>query len=76
MPIITAPAARTQAAAGSGESVTKKDNSPAVAKTMPGRNDLVTITNGTNTMTVKFKKAEPLLASQGYTLVTGKGTSV
>ncbi len=64
-----------QAAAGSGESVRKKDKTPIMAKTMPGRNDLVTITNGTNTMTVKYKKAEPLLLSGGYTLVTEKGTS-
>ncbi len=64
-----------QAAAGSDESINKKDNSPVVAKTAPGRNDLVTITNGTNTMTMKFKKAESLLASEGYTLVDQKGTS-
>jgi preprotein translocase subunit SecA len=36
-----------------------------------GRNDIVTITNGTQTQTVKYKKAEPLLA-QGWTVVENK----
>jgi preprotein translocase subunit SecA len=30
---------------------------------VPGRNDVVTITNGTETMQVKYKKAEPLLGN-------------
>lgn len=34
-----------------------------VTEQMPGRNDLVTITNGTETREVKFKKAEPLLGA-------------
>ena len=36
---------------------------PRVAEQMPGRNDMVTITNGTETKQVKFKKAEPLLGA-------------
>ncbi len=36
---------------------------PARATERPGRNDQVTITNGTETKTLKYKKAEPLLAS-------------
>lgn len=34
-----------------------------------GRNELVTITDGTKTETMKYKKAEPLLANGGWTLV-------
>ncbi len=34
-----------------------------------GRNEFVTITNGTDTETMKFKKAEPLLASQEWKVV-------
>lgn len=34
-----------------------------------GRNDFVTITNGTDTETMKFKKAEPLLASGEWKVV-------
>jgi len=39
-----------------------------VSVVTPNRNDLVTITDGTTTQTVKYKKAEPLL-SEGWTLV-------
>lgn len=35
----------------------------------PGRNDKVTITNGTETREMKFKKAEPLIASGEWSLV-------
>jgi preprotein translocase subunit SecA len=35
-----------------------------------GRNDRVTITNGTETTSMKFKKAEPLLASGGWRIVS------
>ena len=34
-----------------------------------GRNEFVTITNGTDTETMKFKKAEPLLASGEWQVV-------
>ncbi len=36
---------------------------PRVAEIAPGRNDVVTITNGTETLQVKYKKAEPLLGN-------------
>jgi hypothetical protein len=36
---------------------------PRVAAATPGRNDMVTITNGTETETVKYKKAEERLAA-------------
>jgi preprotein translocase subunit SecA len=36
---------------------------PRVVEALPGRNDVVTITNGTETREVKFKKAEPLLGN-------------
>jgi preprotein translocase subunit SecA len=48
-----------------GESKT----TPRVAETLPGRNDIVTITNGTKTESMKYKKAEPLLA-EGWQLVS------
>ncbi|MDR3570894.1 MAG: preprotein translocase subunit SecA [Candidatus Pacebacteria bacterium] len=40
-------------------------------KKEPGRNDKVTITNGTETMEMKYKKAEPLLKSGQWRLVEG-----
>ncbi len=46
----------------------KEPAAPRVAAAVPGRNDLVTITNGTQTETVKYKKAEAKL-SQGWRLV-------
>ena len=41
---------------------------PARAEQKPGRNDLVTVTNGAETKEMKYKKAEPLIAS-GWKLV-------
>jgi preprotein translocase subunit SecA len=58
-----------QARAGSSApktGVTKKQKLVSSAPT-PGRNDLVIITNGTETKEVKYKKAEPLL-SAGWTI--------
>jgi preprotein translocase subunit SecA len=40
-----------------------------VSQSKIGRNDMVTITNGSKTETMKFKKAEPLLTS-GWSLVS------
>ncbi len=37
-----------------------------------GRNDHVTITNGTETQTLKYKKAEPLIESGQWRIVEGK----
>jgi preprotein translocase subunit SecA len=65
--------AAAQLAAGSTE-----DSStaavPVKAKETFGRNDLVTITDGKTTMTVKFKKAEAMLAEGSYTVVEGEET--
>jgi preprotein translocase subunit SecA len=41
---------------------------PAVKAHTPGRNDMVTIRKGSETQTLKYKKAEPLLAD-GWVLV-------
>lgn len=58
-----------QAAAGATEA--KKTGSvPVRAKEMAGRNDLVTISDGTDTQTLKFKKAEPLLATGSWKLIS------
>jgi len=56
-----------QAAAGAEEAAAK-DQQPAKALSQPGRNDLVTISNGTDTQTLKFKKAEEYL-TKGYRIV-------
>ena len=44
-------------------------NTPMHAKEKTGRNDTVTITNGTETREMKFKKAEPLIESGEWTIV-------
>lgn len=54
--------AAQQSAGMTEESATKK-RMPVEKSDEPGRNDMVTITNGTETKEVKFKKAEPLLES-------------
>lgn len=59
-----------QAAAGAVEA--KKaapTQTPARAEVTAGRNDMVTITNGTETQTVKYKKAEPMVASGEWKIV-------
>jgi preprotein translocase subunit SecA len=43
--------------------------SPRTAAATPGRNDIVTITNGTETETLKYKKAEAKLAA-GWRMTT------
>lgn len=58
-----------QAAAGDDGGATTKVKSPAKAENLPGRNDTVTISNGKETLTMKFKKAESLLSS-GYKLIS------
>lgn len=55
-----------QAAAGN-EGPADTEKKPVRADNLPGRNDLVTITNGEETLTMKFKKAEEYL-KQGYQL--------
>jgi preprotein translocase subunit SecA len=51
----------------SPESVSEK-SLPSVTKNDKGRNEIVTVTNGTETRQLKFKKAQELL-SEGWTLV-------
>jgi preprotein translocase subunit SecA len=57
-----------QAAAGASTATPKK-STPRSSTSSFGRNDLVTITNGTDRQTLKYKKAEPLLRV-GWTLET------
>jgi preprotein translocase subunit SecA len=58
-----------QRSGGSSAMSTPTKHEPKVAEHTPGRNDVVTITNGSETKELKFKKAEPLLA-EGWQLVT------
>lgn len=59
---------RAQQLAGETTKDTPK-SAPAKAEALPGRNDMVTITDGNVTETMKFKKAEPLISS-GWKIVT------
>jgi len=52
----------------SARSTARRQQTPKVAAAEPGRNDLVRITNGSETKELKYKKAEPLLAD-GWSLV-------
>lgn len=61
-------AERAQAAAGDAGG--PKSNVPRTAEKTFGRNDLVTITDGTRTEEMKYKKAEPLLAGGEWKLVS------
>ncbi len=57
---------RKQAEAAILSSTGGTDNTPAkpaVASNEPGRNDMVTISNGSETRQLKYKKAQELLAS-------------
>ena len=58
-----------QAAAGE-TAAAKKTSEPARAENTIGRNDLVTITDGTQTQEVKYKRAEPLLASGEWKIIS------
>lgn len=67
--------AREQVAlAGGGVRVADVGTSsaPRVKATAIGRNDVVTITNGTETRHIKYKKAEALLTSGDWSIVTTK----
>ena len=64
-----AQAAGGSAAAGEGLSGAQKIAAPVRAVRTAGRNDIVQITNGTETRELKFKKAEALLATGEWTLV-------
>jgi preprotein translocase subunit SecA len=50
------------------KSATSTARIPATKDVTYGRNDLVTISNGTNTQSLKYKKAEPLL-EKGWQIV-------
>jgi preprotein translocase subunit SecA len=56
----------SEVASGTAKSAQPKT---VVKAALPGRNDVVTITNGADTETMKYKKAEPLLA-KGWKLVS------
>jgi len=59
-----------QAAAGAGGTTrATASRAPVTSGAVPGRNDMVTISKGKDTQTLKYKKAEPLLA-QGWTIVS------
>ena len=59
-----------QRSAGAGAAGTKRAAAQQrVSGDAPGRNDLVTVTDGERTETMKFKKAEPLIASGEWKLV-------
>lgn len=58
-----------QAAAGETMESKETKRTPVTQTKTHGRNDVVTITNGTETKELKFKKAEPLLQS-GWTVVS------
>jgi preprotein translocase subunit SecA len=62
-------AAAAQAAAGASAKGVRPAATPAIAPAAIGRNDLVTITNGTSQQTLKYKKAEALLSSGEWQLV-------
>jgi preprotein translocase subunit SecA len=63
-------AARAQEQGGSSASSAPTRQPQRVTTDTPGRNEFVTISNGETTETMKFKKAEPLLASGEWQLVT------
>lgn len=69
---------RKEAAAAIASSQTGNKNSrrpqTVVNEVKIGRNDIVTITKGTESKTVKYKKAEPLLAS-GWSLLEDKNSN-
>jgi hypothetical protein len=61
-------AAVAQANAGMTEESKQGKRAPVTKSNTPERNDIVIVTDGTNTMEMKYKKAEVLLA-EGWTLV-------
>ena len=59
-----------QNSAGSKEVKTIKENKPIRNTEQYNRNEVVTITNGTEVHVVKYKKAEPLLSTGEWKIVT------
>ncbi len=64
------PAARVAANLVQGAARSLTATAAPVKRTEYGRNDKVTITNGTETKELKYKKAEPLIASGQWRIVT------
>lgn len=62
--------AAARAVGGSTAMSTQQPAKQRVSASTPGRNELVTITNGADTKEVKYKKAEPLIESGEWQLVT------
>lgn len=64
---------RTKIIEASGETeAPSPGRTPYVKGSVPSRNDIVVITNGTETKELKYKKAEPLLESGTWKLVDNK----
>jgi preprotein translocase subunit SecA len=63
---------RTSIIRGSGadSSSSTQNRIPATKADVPERNELVTITNGTETVVMKYKNAEPLIESGKWTLIS------
>lgn len=61
-------AAAAQRSAGATAESKNSKNAPVIKSETYGRNEIVTITNGTKTEEMKYKKAEPLLA-EGWQIV-------
>jgi len=61
---------RAQRAAGSDMTTGGTSPTPVRAETRVGRNELVRITNGTETKEMKYKKAEPLLETGVWKLIS------
>ena len=74
LPNVGAPAAPTQSVVRAGEAVARAaaaitSQGSVVGKKEHGRNDKVTITNGSETREMKFKKAEQLIQSGAWRIV-------
>lgn len=59
-----------QNSAGAKEIKTAKENKPVRNTEQYNRNEIVTITDGTKEQTVKYKKAEPMLSTGEWKIVT------
>ena len=59
-----------QNSAGTKEVKATKENKPVRNTEQYNRNEVVTITNGTEVHVVKYKKAEPLLSTGEWKIVT------
>jgi preprotein translocase subunit SecA len=62
---------RAQLVAAGKEDPAGASASPVTKADLPGRNDLVTIRRGEETQTIKYKKAERLIAEEGWSIENG-----